>query len=174
MNEKDRKLEAFKELCAYRRGALWWGRDDLIGAVQKDFFRREDRVGHPLLSVLNQPLEHRLDVIPMLMGTSGDKLREKTRRRCVSVRALTRKDPGHVCYFGSIIEPGGYPATALLDAVTPRKDDLQVVRDGKTGEQTLFKSPWAEHHQMRPNADKPRLDDAEMKDLEAFCTRHAL
>lgn len=174
MDEKDRKLEAFMELCDCRRGALWWGRDDLIGAVQKDFCRRKDRIGHPLLSVLKQPLEHRLDIVPMLVGTSGEKLREKTRRGCVSVRALTRQDPGHVCYFGSIVEPGGYPTTALLDGVTPKKGDIQVVRDEKTGDQVLVKTPWAEHHQMRPNADKPRLNAEEMKNLEEFCSHHAL
>ena len=170
MEEKDRGLEAFKTLHQYLRGALWWAVDGLIEQKQPEFVRRPDRTGHPLLSVAQREVKTRADVVPMLVGTSGQRMREAVKRNCVPVKGMVREDPLHVTYFGGIVEPGLYTAAEMLDGVTAKGRDYGVRKDGD--KLLLRRSAWHVNHLMRPNSDKPRVDAAEMKSLDGFCKRH--
>lgn len=170
MEEKDRGLEAFKALHQYLRGALWWAVDELIKQKQPEFIRRSDRTGHPLLSVAQREVKTRADVAPMLLGSSGKRMRDALKRTCVSVKGMTRNDPLRVTYFGGLVEPGLYTAAEMLDGVTAKSRDYGV-RKGGSGP-LLRRSAWHENHLMRPNSDKPRVDAAEMRALDDFCKRH--
>ena len=124
----DRTLEAFKKCIPYLRGSLWWVQNDLLKERQQAFNQRDTHIGHPVLSIKSCPIETRLDTVPMLMGTSGNNLTAHSKSQCVAVSGLTKKESGHMVYFGSIVEPGLYSAGELLDGVVKKKD---VVKDVK-------------------------------------------
>lgn len=171
---KDRTLNAFKKLVSYMRGALWWVRNDLLKERQRAFNQSDTHIGHPALSIKDCPVETRLDTVPMLMGTSGSNLTAYSKSQCVAVSGLTRKEPGHMVYFGSIVEPGLYSADELLDGVIKKKD---VVKQGKSEDGcggSLVRKPWYECRVMVPNWDKTMVDAAERKQLDEFCARHGM
>ena len=170
----DRQFEIMRRFVPYQFGSLWWGRDDLIHSAQPEFVERKDRIGHPLLSIKRDGLNDRMDIVPMLVGTSGRHLRKETKLQCVSVRGLTAEDPDHVSYFGSIVEPGLYEFDDLLDGVV-RKDNSCRRPSKWDGGASLASSeprPWFEVRSMHPNAHKPRVDDREKADLEQYCQKH--
>ena len=172
----DRTFEAARQLMPYQFGSLWWGRDDLIKSKQQEFVRRDDRIGHPLLSVKRDELKCRQDSIPMLLGTSGTNLRETTRQGCVQVSGLTSYDPEHVTYFGSIVAPGLYGFDDLLDGVARKRHSLHCRKDFFEGEpeNILHQVKWFELRVMCPNGDKPRVNEAEERCLKEFCSCHGL
>ena len=174
----DLTFEAFKKLVRYLRGALWWGRDDLIKKVHSEFNQKDDRKGHPLLSVRKIPVESRFGVVPMLVGTSGTKMSQQERGSCVLVTGMTADDREHKTYFGSIITPGRYSFGDMLDGVRPQKGELVVKRIRKSGlrrsDETamIVRDHWYNYKTMIPNEDKPVISDEEMKALNEWCARH--
>ena len=170
----DRQFEMVKKVVPYQFGSLWWGRDDLIHSAQPEFTEREDRIGHPLVSVKRDEMQDRMDIVPMFVGTSGAHLRNKIKNHCVQVRGLTAVDPGRICYFGSIVEPGLYDFDDLLDGVvrkthSSRRPEKQDRRAPVVASEPV---PWFELRVMHPNQDKPRVDANEHRSLETFCTQH--
>lgn len=166
----DRQFEAFKELVPYRFGSLWWGRDDLIHSVQPEFVEREDRIGHPLLSVMRFAPETRRNTVPMLVGTSGTHLRKSIKRHCVRVVGISEEEVDHVSFFGSILEPGLYDFEDLIDGVRHkahafRRPEKPVKNAAIVASEPV---PWYELRVMRPNSFKPRLGAGEMEALEKF------
>ena len=119
-DNKDRTFEAFQQCVPYLRGALWWARNSLIKDRHPTFNQNDDRNGHPLLSVSLRELRDRFDCVPMLVGTSGQKMRENQKKLCVMVRGMTRRDRAHETYFGSIVAPGLYAFADLLTGAGPR------------------------------------------------------
>lgn len=172
--DTDRTLEAFKKSVRYLRGSLWWVRNDLLKERQQAFNQRDTHIGHPVLSIKSCPIETRLDTVPMLMGTSGNNLTAYSKSQCVAVSGLTKKEPGHMVYFGSIVEPGLYSAGELLDGVIKKKDAVMDVKseDGCSG--SLVRKPWYEYRVMAPNWDKTMVDAVERKQLDEFCARHGM
>ena len=178
--EVDRRLEAFKRLVPHLRGSLWWGRNDEIKNRFPAFNQNDGRVGHPLLSLRKDEVLFRGDGVPMLFGTSGMTMSRHRRQCCIDVVGLTKNDPGHHTYFGSIIEPAVYSVDEMLEGVTPNADerrfvsrDRHVVNNG--GERaTLGCVPWHELRTMVPNLDKPVVSDDEMKMIDDFCVIHQL
>ena len=170
----DRTLEAFKKCIPYLRGSLWWVQNDLLKERQQAFNQRDTHIGHPVLSIKSCPIETRLDTVPMLMGTSGNNLTAHSKSQCVAVSGLTKKESGHMVYFGSIVEPGLYSAGELLDGVVKKKDVVKDVKfkDGCGG--SLVRKPWYECRGMVPNWDKTMVDAAEKKQLDEFCARHGM
>ena len=172
----DREFKAAKMLMPYQFGSLWWGRDDLIHDKQHQFVQRDDRVGHPLVSIKHGELEGRQDSVPMLLGTSGTNLRERIRRRCVQVSGLTLEKKEHVSYFGSIVAPGLYGFADLLDGVAHKRHSFQCQKKSlKDGPDNMpDRVPWFELRVMRPNDVKPRVNAEEERQLKSFCARHGL
>ena len=160
----------------YQFGSLWWGRDDLIHDKQQQFVERDNRIGHPLLSVKRDELKSRLDTIPMLVGTSGTNLREEIRQNCVQVSGLTLKEPEHVTYFGSIVDPGLYGFADLLDGINHKEHSFRRPKKTKmdTPDNMPDRVPWYELRVMHPNQDKPFVNADERKNLESFCTCNGL
>ena len=149
--EVDRRWEAFKRLVPHLRGALWWGQNDTIKDRFSAFNQNDNRAGHPLLSLRKDEIRLRGDGIPMLFGTSGLKMSSHGKRCCIDVVGLTKRDPGHHTYFGSIIEPAVYSVAEMLDGVTAKSERVMV-----------------------PNWDKPVVSDDEMKMVDDFCLIHQL
>lgn len=153
LNPVNRSLEAFKKLVPHLRGSLWWGADEIIHEKQSTFVRREDREEHPLLSLLNEEVRSAGDVIPMLFGTSGGGLYPRERSLCIVITGMTRREPVKPTYFGSVVEPGLYEVSTMMDSVRPQK---------------------FAHRRMHPNWDKARADAAELLEIERFCKAHDL
>lgn len=176
----DRRLETFKTLVRHLRGSLWWGRDEEMQRWNPTFVRRDDRKGHPLLSLRKDEVESRFDCIPMLFGTSGGKMSDHGKNCCIDVVGLTRRDPGHHTYFGSIIEPVLYRVTDMMDSVSPKKGECEFIeKDHREiacgGERaTLHRRQWYAFKAMIPNQDKPVVTDDEMQMIDDFCSIHEL
>ena len=178
--ELNRRLEAFKRLVPHLRGALWWGRDEEIRQRNSTFVRRDDRDGHPLLSLRKDEVKSRCDCIPMLFGTSGGRISNCCKTRCIDVVGLTCREPERHTYFGSIIEPALYSVAEMMDGVSPKKgerefverDRHEIIRDGERAVPLYRK--WHEVKAMVPNQDKPVVSDDEMKMIDDFCLIHQL
>lgn len=170
----DRQFEMAKLFVRYQFGSLWWGRDDLIHEKQPEFVEREDRIGHPLVSVKRDDLHGRSDCVPMLVGTSGKRLRSEIRADCVPVRGLTAGDPDHVSYFGSIVEPGLYDFGNLMDGVEHKEHAFRRPENAKKRSRIVASEPvpWFELRVMHPNQDKRRVDEDEGRALDRFCRQH--
>lgn len=176
----DRGLVAFKTMVRHLRGSLWWGRDKEIQVRNPTFVCQEDRTGHPLLSLRRDEVESRYDCIPMLFGTSGGTMSEHRKRCCIDVVGLTRSDPEHHTYFGSIVEPALYRVADMMDSVSPKKgehvfiekDHREIARDGERAR--LQRRQWYEFRVMFPNWDKPVVSHSEMKMIDDFCAIHKL
>ena len=170
----DRVFELFKTFQPWQFGSLWWGRDDLIHLKHAQFEKREDRKGHPLVSVKRNDLSGRQDAVPMLVGTSGTHLRSAIKKGCVSVRGLTAAEPNHVTYFGSIISPGIYSFSELLDGVERKEHAFRRPESSKKRSSVVASEPvpWFEIRTMRPNLDKRHVDDEESRKLDLFCRQH--
>lgn len=179
MEMMDRTFEAFKKLFPYLRGALWWARDDLIQEKQDQFRRRDDRIGHPLLSLRKDPVTERYDTIPMLLGTSkqGQTKGKMHQLDCVTVVGLTKADPKRETLFGTIVCPGQYEVSLLMeDAIKRDRISVRIFdsqRPGRHKERaTMSRDPWHKSKRMHRNEDKPTVSDDEMKELEEWCARH--
>lgn len=172
--QPDRVFDLAKQFVPYGFGSLWWGRDDLIHAAHPEFTMRENRIGHPLVSVKRGDLLGRSDAIPMLMGTSGKNLRRMVRAACVKVKGLTADDPDHISYFGSLFEPGLYGFDRLLDGVVRKanafKKPAKHVKNSKIAASKPV--PWYEMRTMHPNEYKPHVNEEERLKLEEFCEKH--
>lgn len=176
MEKRDFSFEAFKKLVPYLRGALWWAQNDLIKDRHREFNQDDKRKGHPLLSVSKREVEGRFDVVPMLVGTSGVKMSIADRSRCVVVRGMTRTDPGHKTYFGSIVQPGMYAFEDLMSGVRPERYTRHSSyggavkrRDDERGRIMKEKDKWYYSRTMIPNWHKPMVSDNEMRELNRFC-----
>ena len=176
----DKAFEAFKQLVPYLRGALWWGRNDLIKSRQPQFNQRGEHIGHPLLSVRNAPVENRFDMLPMLVGTSGTRMNDNTKCKCVIVTGMTKSDSEHKTYFGSIVMPGSYSFSELMDSVRSHKGDYTVheydtQRNCKCAEKgVILRSAWHQSRTMYPNEDKKMVSESEMQELNRWCNLHHL
>ncbi len=157
-DNKDLKFEAFTKLIPHLRGALWWAANDLIKEVQPGFNNKDLHKGHPLLSTRKGEVKNRFDMVPMLVGTSAVNRSEQTRHNSVMVTGMTKKEPEHRTFFGTIVMPGRYPMVEMLEAVTPQKSP----------------KPWYKVHTMHLNEDKPVVNAIEMQSLERFCKIHGL
>lgn len=144
------------------------------------FNQQDGRVGHPLLSLRKNEVRFRVDGVPMLFGTTGKTMSSHQRQCCIDVVGLTKNDPDHHTYFGSIVEPAMYSVDEMLNGVTPNAkgrsfgspDRLAV---GKNGERTvLTRMGGHELRTMLPNRDKPVVSDDEMKMIDDFCLIHQL
>ena len=110
----------------------------------------------------------------MLTGTSGRSLRSKVRSDCVAVVGLTKGEPKHVTYFGSIVEPGLYRVEELLEGVA-KKREIEEAPNAAVGKGwSLVRKVWYELRPMLPNWDKPMVSAAERTQLNNFCMRHGL
>lgn len=178
--EVDRRLEAFKRLVPHLRGSLWWGRNDEIKNRFPAFNQNDGRVGHPLLSLRKDEVRLRGDGVPMLFGTSGTKMSGHQRQCCIDVVGLTKIDPGHHTYFGSIVEPAMYSVDEMLDGVTPKAKGRSYVSPDRCevcmgGDRTvLIRMGWHDLRMMIPNRDKPVVSDDEMRMIDDFCLIHRL
>ena len=172
----DKVFELAKQFMPYGFGSLWWGRDDLIRKAHKSFGCRKDRVGHPLLSVKRGEPQSRQDKIPMLVDTSGTKLRDVVKNRCVKVKALTAEEPSRISYFGSIICPGLYGFEDLLDGIVRKANSYRrsTKHGGKGPIAATEPVPWYELRAMHPNEFKSHVDTDEKKDLERFCDENGI
>ena len=170
---EDITLETFKKFVSYMRGALWWVRNDLLKERQPTFNQYDPHEGHPALSLRLDPVESRLDAVPMLMGTTGGGLTLRTKSDCVVVTGLTKKDPDHKTYFGSIVEPGMYAVGELLDGVV-KKNDVEIARAKGGRGMELVRKSWYECRVMLPNWDKPMVNETELAELNNFCSKHGL
>ncbi len=170
----DRQFEIMKRFVSYQFGSLWWGRDDLIHAAQPEFSEREDRIGHPLVSVKRDEMQDRMDIVPMLVGTSGTHLRNGIKARCVRIVGLEADDPEHVSFFGSIVEPGLYEFDDLLDGVSHKKHAYRRPEKQNRNASVVASEhvSWHELRVMQPNHHKPHVSEKERADLDAFCDEH--
>jgi len=168
---EDRGFDIAKRLMPYQFGSLWWGRDDLIEQKQKHFYRREDRIGHPLVSVSRDEIRSRNDAVPMLVGTSGEKLRDKIKQRCVKVVGMTAEGPDKISFFGSTSEPCMLGFEDLLDGVVKKANSFRKPKKPSKGETITAteRVPWYELRVTYPNTHKPQVNDSERQALEAFC-----
>ena len=175
---QDRSLEAFKRLVPYLRGSLWWGSDGLIEEKLPQFVRREDREGHPLLSLLRDEVRTRMDAVPMLSGTSGGSMSPHRKRCCIDVVGMEKCDLAHHTFFGSIIEPAMMTVAELQDGVSPKKGEFrfEVKQDARpSGEQArMRRTANFACRQMHPNWDKPVVSDSEMRQINDYCLIHQL
>ena len=172
--EQDRMFEAFKRLVPYLRGALWWAKNDLLKQRQNQFNQSDQHIGHPLLSVRKSELQNRFDTIPMLVGTTGAKMDDSQKEDCVIVTGLTRNEPEHRTYFGSIIMPGRYHFSELMDGVQQKREAHAHRYEQKGSVLQLSRRPWHEYRMMYPNPDKGMVSESEMRDLTSWCERHGL
>ena len=175
----DRTFEAFKKLVPYLRGALWWAQNDLIKDQHPTFNQNDEHKGHPLLSVSQREVQGRFDVVPMLVGTSGMKMDFKKRLGCIMVEGMTKEDPTHKTYFGSIVMPGRYSFEDLLTGVRPTKVDAigydkHTVKYHDDEHGFLRKNKWYAVRTMRPNQDKPMVSDTERRALNDWCKKHGI
>lgn len=170
----DRQFDLFKRFVPFIFGSLWWGRDDLIHEVQPEFVEREDRVGHPLVSIKRDEMQDRMDIVPMLVGTSGTHLRNRIKAQCVRVVGLDANDPEHVCFFGSIVEPGLYEFDDLLDGVSRKEHAFRCPekQDRRAAVVASEPVPWHEFRVMQPNHYKSCVSKNERTALDAFCQKH--
>lgn len=177
---KDRTLEAFKKFVPHMRGALWWCANDLLKERTPAFNQHDNRKGHPLLSLRKDEVAARGDGVPMLVGTTGDWMGSSRKRRCIEIVGMTKDDPDHHTYFGSIIEPGMYSVAELIDGTTPKKGEhvFEVKKQlgSYSGEEKarLKAPPRFACRTMYPNWDKPMANDNEMKMIDRFCIDHRL
>ena len=173
----DRELTALSILVDISFGALWWAADRLIKNKSPTFRLNDDRIGHPLVSVMREKLSSRFACVPMLLGTSGVKMPASAKAACVVVVGLTAKDPGHRTYFGSDIVPGLYGFDDLYDAIRAKKSNFRswwAKDQARGGHEHMEPVAWYENHTMSPNHDKPRLDEDETRRLDGFCKLHNL
>ena len=142
----------------------------MIHSVQPEFVEREDRIGHPLLSVMRVAPETRQDTVPMLVGTSGTHLRKSIKRHCVRVVGISEEEADHVSFFGSIMEPGLYDFEDLIDGVRRKVQAFRRPAKPVKNAAIVASEPvrWHELRVMRPNSFKSRLDAVEMEALEKF------
>ena len=175
----DKTFEMFKKLVPYLRGALWWAQNDLIKDRHPTFNQDDEHKGHPLLSVSKREIQGRFDVVPMLVGTTGTKMGFGQRSRCVLVKGMTKKDPEHNTYFGSIVMPGRYSFEDLLTGVHQTKVDAVGYdrhkvkrRDDERGH--LHKDEWYEIRTMIPNWDKLMVSEPEGRALNDWCAKHGI
>ena len=166
---KDRVFDAFRQLVPYRRGALWWARNDLIKDRHPMFNQNDDKIGHPLLMISQHELCNRFEPVPMLVGTSGKKMCDYQKAKCVMVTGMTRKERDKKTYFGSIIQPGLYSFDDdfLSQSKKPYYDKHGEVIDKDYAEK------WYNRQKMSPNKDKPMIDDNEMRALNNWCDAHS-
>ena len=180
MKAIDMAFEAFKQLIPHLRGALWWGCNDLIKSKQPQFNQNDEHIGHPLLSVRNAPVENRFDILPMLFGTSGTRMNDNERCGCVVVTGMTKSNLEHKTYFGSIVMPGSYSVSELMENVRRHKGDYTVQKsekrqDRKNAEKgVILRSAWHQSRTMYPNEDKQTVSESEMKELNRWCNLHHL
>ena len=177
--KKDIQLEMFKKLVPYLRGALWWAQNDLIKDRQSEFNQSDDRIGHPLLSVSTKEVTSRFGVVPMLVGTSGETMKAWEKSKCITVTGLTRRNPAHCTYFGSIVLPGRYEVQDLMDGVRAKQTNKFVSyrggRERKKDEQGFFqREEWHRIRTMLPNPDKPMVTAEERQTLDKWCAAHCL
>ena len=176
----DRRLEAFKKIVPYLRGALWWCSNDRIKERSQAFNQQDDHQGHPLLSLRKGEVTDRSDGVPMLVGTTGGWMGNSRKRRCIEIVGMTRNDPDHRTYFGSIVEPGMYSVYELMDGTVPKKGEhvfeMKKQLGTRRGEEKarLKWRPRFACRTMFPNWDKPMADDDEMKMIDKFCIDHRL
>ena len=167
MTNTQRALEAFKKLIPYLRGAIWWGRNDLIKKRDKSFNPNDDHIAHPLLSLNRHELSmENQGPFPMLLGTSAKKTRRSKLKEYIQVKGISEGDE-RITYFGSIVVPGLYTLDDLMDGVKA-KNSTSV--DEKTEE--FKKEAWHKVRTMIPNWHKPMVDETEMSFIEQFETRH--
>lgn len=175
----EKTFEAFKKIVSYLRGALWWAHNDLIKDRHPTFNQDDDHKGHPLLSVSLREVEGRFDVVPMLVGTSGTKMDFKKRLGCIMVEGMTKEDPTHKTYFGSIVMPGRYSFEDLLTGVKQTKVDAvgydrHTIKHRNDECGRLCKDKWYDVRTMIPNWDKPMVSDAERQCLNSWCKAHQI
>ena len=174
IDKQNRTFEVFKKLVPHLRGALWWVRNDLLKERQRAFNQNDNHIGHPALSIRSCPLENCYEPVPMLIGTSGNSFSAKRKSRCVKVVNLTKDEPEHPAYFGSIVEPGMYSIENLLDGVVA-KNNVEVAPRAKVGDPAALRMrAWHNDRVMYPNWHKSMLDDEELIDLNDFCIKHYL
>ena len=163
-----------KRFISYQFGSLWWGRDDLIHSTQPEFTEREDRIGHPLVSVKRDEMHDRMDIVPMLVGTSGSHLRNAIKAQCARVVGLDAEKPEHVCFFGAIVEPGLYEFGDLLDGVSHKEHAFRRPENKNRNSSVVASEPvpWYELRVMSPNHNKSRVTLDEERDLDRFCNQH--
>lgn len=180
LHAPNRSLEAFKNLVPHLRGALWWGSDESIHEKHPAFVCREDREGHPLLSLRQAEVHSAGDVVPMLFGTSGDGLWDCERCRCIAIKGVSGKDAEKLTYFGSIVEPGRYTVDELLDAVLPKKGSITFVEKKESARRkgaelaTMRHASQYEFHSLVPNWGKLVVDKSEMPMIDRYCLDHNL
>ena len=172
-------FEAFKRIVPYLRGALWWAHNDLIKDRHPEFNQDDDHKGHPLLSVSLREVTGRFDVVPMLVGTSGIKMDFVSRARCIMVEGMTKKDPTHKTFFGSIVMPGRYSFEDLLTGVKQTKScaagyDRHTVKHRKDDHGIIRKAEWYDVRTMIPNWDKLTVSDEERQALNNWCKVHQI
>lgn len=175
----DKTFQAFKKIVPYLRGALWWAQNDLIKDRHPAFNQDDDHKGHPLLSVSKREVDGRFDVVPMLVGTSGTKMDFVSRARCIMVEGMTKKDPAHKTFFGSIVMPGRYSFEDLLTGIKQTKVyaveyDRQTVKRREDEHGTLRKEEWYNERTMIPNWDKLTVSDEERRALNNWCKVHQI
>lgn len=176
----DRVFETFKKVIPHLRGALWWGRNDLIKSRQAEFNPDDEHIGHPLLSVRKTPVESRFDMLPMLVGTTGVRMDDDEKGRCVIVTGMTKADPTHKTYFGAIVMPGNYSLEELIKNISRTKGEYFVKKydrhtvHGKAERGNVLRRHWYENRTMYPNDDKRVVTEEEMKVLNNWCDRHHL
>ncbi|MDR2849060.1 MAG: hypothetical protein LBW77_00705 [Verrucomicrobiota bacterium] len=81
-------------------GTLWWCQEETVAQRFQGWVRRDDRKGHPTVSIRKFPLTTEADCIPMLAGSSNPS------SRAVGIRGITKSEPTRVTHFGKIIAPG--------------------------------------------------------------------
>ncbi len=176
----DRVLTAFKKLVPYLRGALWWANNDILKERLDGFNKRDRHVGHPVLSMRKDEVESRIEVVPMLLGTSGGSMSINDKRCCIDVVGMTREDRTHHTYFGSIIEPLLVTVEDMLKGAEPQKGDyLFGGKDrhmtGPSSEKAILRiGPRLRSRSLMPNWDKPTVDADERDMVDCYCSVHKL
>ena len=175
----DRTFEAFKKLVPYLRGALWWAQNDLIKDRHPTFNQDDEHKGHPLLSVSKREVQGRFDVVPMLVGTSGTRMDFRKKLGCIMVEGMTKADPNHKTYFGSIVMPGRYSFEDLLTGVRQTKVesvgfDKHTVKRRKDEHGFVCKEKWYDVRTMMPNWDKLMVSEIECCALNEWCKKHGI
>ena len=180
VDECDRSLDAFKKIVPHLRGALWWSQNDAIKELLPDFNQHDDHYGHPILSIRKEEVCSRADAIPMLLGTTGRSLSVHKRNCCIDVMGMTKEDPEHHTYFGSLVEPMIFSVAEMMSGVVPKKGEYQFREKnrnevGRHGEKAyLSRVGFFEHRKLKPNWDKPVVSPPEMEMIDAYCIIHNL
>ena len=176
----DRTLEAFKKIVPHLRGALWWIDNGVLKERQPDFNQADGRAGHPVLSIRKEKVLAKMDAVPMLVGTSGNSLNQHRKNCCIDIVGMTKREPQHHTYFGSIVEPMMVSVSEMLAGVKPargeygfaEKDRGTVVRQDEKA--CLWNAPRFKYRKLRPNWDKPIANGAEMAMIDDYCLIHML